>query len=116
MLRLFVCVAFAALLTTTPAAAADAFCCRKCCKGKACGNACIAKWMVCSKQPGCACDKCPQPAAGTAQPEPKEPSVAPEGSKGRVHIVKNVPALPRATRSLDMRLNCLEEFLSQFRR
>lgn len=31
-------------------------CCRKCGKGKACGDSCIAKTSTCTKPPGCACD------------------------------------------------------------
>ena len=31
-------------------------CCRTCVSGKACGNSCISKDLVCHKAPGCACD------------------------------------------------------------
>ena len=33
-------------------------CCKYCCKGKACGDSCIAKSKTCHKPPGCACDGC----------------------------------------------------------
>jgi hypothetical protein len=31
-------------------------CCKICTKGKACGNACIARDKECHQPPGCACD------------------------------------------------------------
>jgi hypothetical protein len=31
-------------------------CCKHCHKGKACGNACIAREATCNQPPGCACD------------------------------------------------------------
>ena len=33
-----------------------AACCKKCKKGKACGDSCIAKSKTCHKGPGCACN------------------------------------------------------------
>ena len=33
-----------------------AACCKKCKKGKACGDSCISKSKTCHKAPGCACD------------------------------------------------------------
>lgn len=32
-------------------------CCKTCRRGKACGNSCISRNMVCRKGPGCACDE-----------------------------------------------------------
>jgi hypothetical protein len=32
-------------------------CCKTCRRGKACGDSCIARHMVCRKGPGCACDQ-----------------------------------------------------------
>jgi hypothetical protein len=31
-------------------------CCRRCGKGKACGDSCISRRFTCHKPPGCACD------------------------------------------------------------
>lgn len=31
-------------------------CCKRCSKGKACGDSCIARDKTCHKGPGCACD------------------------------------------------------------
>lgn len=36
---------------------ASSGCCKHCSKGKACGDACIAKNEVCTDPPGCACDQ-----------------------------------------------------------
>lgn len=40
-------------LSSTPA---EAYCCKTCTKGKACGDSCIAWDKDCTKGPGCACD------------------------------------------------------------
>jgi len=34
----------------------DRGCCKRCHKGKACGDSCISRKEVCRKPPGCACD------------------------------------------------------------
>jgi len=35
---------------------AEAYCCKVCSKGKACGDSCIARHKTCHKGYGCACD------------------------------------------------------------
>ncbi len=34
----------------------QAYCCKKCRKGKACGDSCISRQKTCRKGAGCACD------------------------------------------------------------
>lgn len=39
-----------------PATPLDAACCKRCSKGKACGDSCISRDKRCTKGVGCACD------------------------------------------------------------
>jgi hypothetical protein len=116
MLRLFVCVAFGALLITASGIAADTSCCRHCCKGKACGNTCINKELTCHKERGCACNRCQRPVVlPVTSAESKQPSEMAESSRRPVPIVKSTRPSPR-TQLFGTLLDCLDEFLSRFRR
>ena len=61
MRRFWIAIVVAASLAVTAPVLAEKTpkptkCCRKCKKGKACGNGCISKKRKCKKPKGCACD------------------------------------------------------------
>ena len=61
-MKLLLAAAALAATTLTPAAgplcetAYAESCCKRCSKGKACGDSCIARDRKCTKGKGCACD------------------------------------------------------------